>query len=77
MGKLDSYSWMKGYRYHTGAEYERREISFGGLRQAFMIALIVIFAFLVFQFKSYTQPLIIFTAISLAVVGSIIALLLH
>ena len=39
-----------------------------------LIALISIFAVLVLQFKSFTQPLIIFTAIPLALIGSIWAL---
>jgi multidrug efflux pump subunit AcrB len=74
MNKLDSFQWPKGYRYHTGGEFESREESFGGLRQAFIIAIIAIFAVLVLQFRSYTQPLIVFSAIPFAVIGSIIAL---
>jgi multidrug efflux pump subunit AcrB len=73
---LDDYKWPKGYRYHTGGELESRERSFGGLRQAFVIALIAIFAVLVLQFRSYTQPLIVFSAIPFAVIGSFFALLI-
>jgi multidrug efflux pump subunit AcrB len=76
MAKLNAYSWPKGYRYHTGGELESRERSFGGLRQAFLIALIAIFAVLVLQFRSYTQPLIVFSAIPFAVIGSFFALLI-
>jgi multidrug efflux pump subunit AcrB len=43
--------------------------------RAVIIALIAILAVLVLQFRSYTQPLIVFSAIPLAVIGSILALL--
>ncbi len=76
MAKLDDYQWPKGYRYHTGGELESRERSFGGLKQVFVIALIAIFAVLVLQFRSYTQPLIVFAAIPFAVTGSFFALLI-
>jgi multidrug efflux pump subunit AcrB len=72
--KLDQYSWPRGYRYEVAGEFESREESFGGLRQAFLIALAAIFAVLVLQFRSYTQPLIVFSAIPLAIIGSVAAL---
>jgi multidrug efflux pump subunit AcrB len=74
--KLDDYNWPRGYRYAIGGELESREESFGGMTKAVIIALIGIFAILVLQFKSYSQPLIVFSAIPLAIVGSIIALLI-
>lgn len=74
--RLDSYSWPKGYSYYVAGEKESQEESFGGMGKAVVIALIAIFAVLVFQFKSFSQPLIIFTAIPLAVIGSILALLI-
>jgi multidrug efflux pump subunit AcrB len=74
--KLDDYNWPRGYRYAIGGELESREESFGGMMKAVIIALIGIFAVLVLQFKSYSQPLIVFSAIPLAIVGSIMALLI-
>ena len=44
------------------------------MKTAMLIALISIFAVLVLQFKSFSQPLIIFAAIPLALIGSIWAL---
>jgi len=73
--KLDKYNWPKGYRYYIGGELESREESFGGMTKAIIIAMIGIFGVLVLQFRSFTQPLIVFSAIPLAVIGSIIALL--
>lgn len=76
MGGLDAYNWPKDYRYYIGGERESREESFGGMSRAVVIALIAIMAVLVLQFRSYTQPLIVFAAIPLAIVGSVLALLI-
>ena len=73
---LEDYTWPKGYRYRVAGELESREESFGGMARAVVIALIAIMAVLVLQFRSYTQPLIVFAAIPLAIVGSILALLI-
>ena len=74
--KLDKYNWPKGYRYAIGGELEKREEAFGGMFKAVIIAIIGIFAVLVLQFRSYTQPLIVFSAIPLAIIGSILTLLI-
>jgi multidrug efflux pump subunit AcrB len=72
---LEDYSWPKGYRYYVSGEFESREESFGGMGRAVVIALVAIMAVLVLQFRSYRQPLIVFSAIPFAVIGSILALL--
>jgi len=74
--RLNSYDWPKGYRYYVSGEAESREESFGGVGKAVVAAMIAIFAVLVLQFKSYVQPLIVFAAIPLALIGSILALLI-
>ncbi|NQT26274.1 efflux RND transporter permease subunit [candidate division KSB1 bacterium] len=76
VSKLEAYPWPKGYRYNLGGEQESREESFGGMGQAVIIALIAIFGVLVLQFRSYSQPFIVFSAIPLAFIGSVLALLL-
>jgi multidrug efflux pump subunit AcrB len=76
MNKLDQYDWPKGYRYAVGGELESQQESFGGMMQAVIIAMVSIFAVLVLQFRSYSQPLIVFSAIPLALVGSVLALLI-
>lgn len=76
MSRLEGYNWPRGYKYYIAGELESREESFGGMSRAVVIALIAIMAVLVLQFKSYTQPLIVFAAIPLAIVGSILALLI-
>ena len=73
--QLESYDWPKGYRYGIGGELESREESFGGMAKAVLVAIIGIFAVLVLQFRSYLQPLVVFSAIPLAIIGSVFALL--
>lgn len=76
INKLDQYSWPKGYRYYVAGELESRQESFGDMSKAVVIAVLGILAVLVLQFKSLSQPLIVFAAIPLAIVGSLFALLL-
>ena len=76
ISKLDDYSWPQGYRYYVSGQKESQEESFGSMGRAVIIALIAIFAVLVLQFRSFAQPLIVFTAIPLALIGSILALLM-
>ncbi len=74
--KLESYDFPSGYDYYIGGELESRKESFGGMQRAVIIAILMIFAVLVLQFRSYVQPLIIFGTIPLAMVGSVYTLLL-
>lgn len=74
--QLNAYSWPKGYAFQMGGELESREESFGGMGQAMVIAMIAIFGVLVLQFRSYSQPFIVFSALPLAVIGSILGLFL-
>jgi multidrug efflux pump subunit AcrB len=74
--KLDKYNMPDGYHYYIGGELEQRQESFGGMGQAAIIAIIAIFGVLVLQFRSFSQPFIVYSAIPLAIIGSIIALLI-
>ncbi|MBI1932853.1 MAG: efflux RND transporter permease subunit [Ignavibacteriales bacterium] len=76
MHKLEKVPLKKGYSFHIGGERESQQESFGGMAKAMIIAIVGIFGILVMQFKSYKQPFIVFSAIPLAVIGSIVALLL-
>jgi multidrug efflux pump subunit AcrB len=71
INKLDKYIFPDGYGYYIAGELESRRETFGGMQIAVLIALLSVFTVLVFQFKSFAQPLIIFTAIPLAVIGSV------
>ncbi|MGD9344972.1 MAG: efflux RND transporter permease subunit, partial [Candidatus Aminicenantes bacterium] len=76
IAKLDEYQWPKGYSYYVAGEMESQQESFGGMGKAIVIAMIAIFAVLVLQFQSFSQPVIVYVAIPLAVIGSIFALLI-
>lgn len=76
IAQLDELKFPRDYRYYVGGELESREESFGGMTKAVIIAMLGIFGVLVLQFRSFSQPLIVFSAIPLAIIGSIIALLL-
>ncbi len=72
---LDEQQWPDGVSYQVGGEQEKRKESFGGMGQVVLVALMGIFAVLVLQFRSFSQPAIIFAAIPFAMTGSILALL--
>ena len=55
-------------------DLENRNESFGGMGIASIAALFFILGVLVIQFRSFSQPLIIFSALPLAIIGSILAL---
>ena len=76
IAQLDAYQWPKGYRYYVAGEMESQQESFGGMGRAIVIAMIAIFAVLVLQFRSFAQPVIVYVAIPLAVIGSIFGLLI-
>ena len=76
IAQLEKMNFPEDYRFFVGGELESREESFGGMTRAIIIAMLGIFGVLVLQFRSFRQPLIVFSAIPLAIIGSIVALLL-
>lgn len=75
MGKLAKMQFPTGIGYRVGGEQESRDDSFSGLLQALLISLLGIFAVLVLQFRSFSQPAIVFASIPFAFSGAILALL--
>jgi len=73
---IEQYNLPMGMYYTLGGEEESRQESFSGLTQIMLITAIGIFAILVLQFKSFIQPLIIFSSIPFAMAGSVIGLYL-
>ena len=71
---LQQYSLPQGMYFSLGGEEESRQESFAGLAQIMIITAIGIFGVLVLQFKSFLQPIIIFSSIPFAMAGSIIGL---
>ncbi len=73
---LKSVQLPPGYRFHIGGEYENKAAAFGGISKAIIVAVVGIIGVLVLQFRSFRQPLIVFTAFPLAIIGSTLALLI-
>lgn len=61
-----------GVRMELGGEYESTNESLRSLRNAFGVALLVIFTILATQFRSFVQPLVVMMAIPLSFIGVII-----
>ena len=74
--QLSQLNFEEGYYYTYMGDLESRNKSFGGMGIASLLAMFFILGILVIQFKSFSQPLIIFTALPLALIGSILALYL-
>lgn len=72
--QLNELSLPQGIVLSIGGEQENRQESFGGMAKALIIAMLGIFAVLVMQFRSFKQPLIIFSAIPFAATGAFFAL---
>lgn len=72
--QLKNFKMPLGVEYMIAGESAKQNDSFGGLGVAGMIALLIIFAILVLQFKSFIQPFIIFASIPFALIGSFYAL---
>ena len=76
MRKLQMAFKGRNIYFEAGGELETRQESFGSMYQAIALAMLAILAVLVLQFRSFLQPLIIFVAIPLSIVGSLLGLLL-
>ncbi len=72
---MDTLNWGNGYSYEFKGDVEKQKSSFQDLGFAAFIALFLILAILVIQFKSIKQTLIVFVALPLAIIGSVFILL--
>lgn len=72
--QLNGLDLPSGVRFDIGGEQANRQESFGGMVKALIVAMLGIFAVLVMQFRSFKQPLIVFSAIPFAVTGAFFAL---
>ncbi len=66
-----------GYSLEFSGENEETLESLGNLFKAFIIAFLLIFLILATQFKSFSQPFIVMSAIPLGLIGVIAAFLIH
>ncbi|MBV9670737.1 MAG: efflux RND transporter permease subunit [Acidobacteriales bacterium] len=63
-------------RLQWGGTYQEQQKSFGDLVQVFILALLLVFAVLLFEFQSFSAPLAIVTSAVLSTAGSFLALLI-
>lgn len=72
--KLNALKLPAGYYFDYSGEYEETSESFGSLKLAYIVAVILIFTLLVSQFDSLAQPFAILTALPLSIVGAMVGL---
>ena len=60
-----------GLRYSFGGEQQERDDSLQSLRLNFIIALAAIYVLLAVPFRSYTQPLVVMSAIPFGIIGAV------
>ncbi|MBE9029491.1 efflux RND transporter permease subunit [filamentous cyanobacterium LEGE 11480] len=63
--------WQRGYSYRFGGDADTSSETFGSAGQMLIVAIFLVFAVLVLQFGSYTQPVIIILTIPFALIGTI------
>ncbi len=69
-------NWGQGYDYKFGGELETQGETFASAGQMAIVALFLVFAVLVIQFSSFTQPFIIMLAIPFALIGTFLGFFL-
>lgn len=74
--QTDKLQLPMGYRMEYGGEFENQQETFGELQRALLVSLVLIFLILLFQFRSFLDPLIVMTAFPLALPGAALGLLL-
>ena len=76
LSRLDALELPAGYRIVPAGEIESRQESFGGIGSALIVAVFLILAVLVLEFKTFRGTLIVGSVIPLGAVGGILALFL-
>jgi multidrug efflux pump subunit AcrB len=66
-----------GYRLDFGGEFEKTQKTMKTMIRAMGIALLLIFAILVVQFRSFLQPFTVLISIPFGLIGVVFALILH
>ncbi|MGD0787506.1 MAG: efflux RND transporter permease subunit [Terracidiphilus sp.] len=74
--QLDAVQLPPGYRIEFGGEYENQQETYGEMRNALIVSLVLIFLILLFQFRTLVDPLIVMAAFPLALPGAALGLLI-
>jgi multidrug efflux pump subunit AcrB len=76
LGRLEQLSLPAGYRILPAGEIESRHESFGGIGSAVIVAVFMVLAILVLEFRTFRGTLIVASVIPLGIAGGILALFL-
>jgi outer membrane protein TolC len=74
--KVDKLPLPVNTRIEYGGEFENQNETFGEMQSALLISLVLIFLILLFQFRSFLDPLIVMMAFPLALPGAALGLLI-
>jgi multidrug efflux pump subunit AcrB/outer membrane protein TolC len=72
---VDQMALPAGYHIEYGGEYENQQETFSEMEHALLMSLVLIFLILLFQFRSFADPLIVMAAFPLALPGAALGLL--
>ena len=74
--KLEGYNFPDGYTFQAAGERETQQESFGGMETIVIVAVFLLFAILVLEFRTFKSTLIVLSVIPLGIIGSLTALFL-
>ena len=74
--KLEAYEFPQGYGFQAAGERETQQESFGGMETIVIVAVFLLFAILVLEFRTFKSTLIVLSVIPLGIIGSLTALFL-
>jgi multidrug efflux pump subunit AcrB/outer membrane protein TolC len=74
--QIDVMPLPAGYRIYYGGEYDNQQDTFGQMGYVLAASIMLIFLILLFQFRTLLDPLIVMTALPLAVPGAALGLFL-
>jgi multidrug efflux pump subunit AcrB/outer membrane protein TolC len=74
--KIDALPLPAGYRIEYGGEFANQNETFSEMQKALGVSLVLIFLILLFQFRSFIDPLIVMMAFPLALPGAALGLLI-
>ena len=76
LAELEKMDFPAGYAWEPAGEIESRQESFGGVGNAVIVAVFMVLAILVLEFRTFRSTLIVASVIPLGVMGGILALFL-
>jgi multidrug efflux pump subunit AcrB/outer membrane protein TolC len=74
--QVDAMQLPPGYHIAFGGEYQNQQETFGEMRNALILSLVLIFLILLLQFRTLVDPLIVMAAFPLALPGAALGLLI-